>query len=442
MSVRPGQIIGDYRLLDIIGAGGMGEVYRAEHVRLGRTAVVKILKHLDAGGSAWQRFFNEARIQAELNHPNIAVLYAYYDSGVTPCIIMEYVDGATLGEILGRQGKLSPATALAYFTTIVATVRYIHERGIIHRDIKPNNIKITSRGQVKLLDFGISKASFSQDLTSAGKCIGTDHYLAPEQLTGRPASVASDIWALGALLYEMVTGQKAFEAGTWGELYTAIRTAAYTPPSVFAPELPPDLERVIATCLKKSPAQRYRDAAELERALLACATGPAGGTSGARTDWHLPRPLRSGRWLSSGAAAAALMLAGWGAYALFTGPPLPEPAPVPVTAPAGATASVAEPTRRAVGTVAETAALRTVRVNAVGNPARLYLGPDKRRLGGPYQTPYRTRYPKGTHLYFELHRRGYQTCRGAFTVRESSEANQYMYQLCKVGESCPASGCK
>jgi len=272
VNVRPGQIIGEYRLVSFIGAGGMGEVYRAEHVRLGRAAVVKILKNLDAGGSAWKRFFNEARIQAELNHPNIAVLYGYDDSGVTPCIIMEYVDGLTIGEILQRDGKLPPEAALRTFAKIVSTVQYIHERGIIHRDIKPNNIKITSRGEVKLLDFGISKASFSQDLTADGKCIGTDHYLAPEQLAGQPASVASDIWALGALFYEMVTGQKAFEAGTWGELYKAISTATYTPPTAFAADLSPRLERIIATCLKKSPGQRYASAADLSRALQACLT--------------------------------------------------------------------------------------------------------------------------------------------------------------------------
>ena len=435
MNVRPGQIIGEYRLVSFIGAGGMGEVYRAEHVRLGRAAVVKILKNLDAGGSAWKRFFNEARIQAELNHPNIAVLYGYDDSGVTPCIIMEYVDGLTIGEILQRDGKLPPEAALRTFAKIVSTVQYIHERGIIHRDIKPNNIKITSRGEVKLLDFGISKASFSQDLTADGKCIGTDHYLAPEQLAGQPASVASDIWALGALFYEMVTGQKAFEAGTWGELYKAISTATYTPPTAFAADLSPRLERIIATCLKKSPGQRYASAADLSRALQACLTD---------ADPVPPRPwphpwrrlsvLRGGGWPVRGAVVGGLLLA-LGGYALFSGDDRPQPPTPDVAAPA----PVLAPVRPAA---APAAVLRTVRIDAVGNPATVYLGPDKNRQGERHRTPYQTAYAKGTHLYFELQRAGYRTCTGEFTVQESSEANRYMYQLCKTTESCPASGCK
>lgn len=436
MNVRPGQVIGEYRLLSFLGAGGMGDVYRAEHVRLGRAAVVKVLKHLDAGGASWQRFFNEARIQAGLNHPNIAVLYAYYDTGVTPCIVMEYVDGPTLDQYIAQYGGLAPATALAFFAKIVATVGYIHEQGIIHRDIKPNNIKINSQGAIKLLDFGISKAAFSQDLTAEGKCIGTDHYLAPEQLRGQPASVASDIWSLGALLYEMVTGKKAFEGGTWGELYKAISTASYTLPSLFAPAIPPDMERIIATCLKKNPAHRYRSAKALLADVSAC--DPASGRSGGR---RIPVWTRLGfRPVWAALALVILAVVAGGAVLLFRDAPV-VPSPPVAVATSSAKAAFSPPAAPATPP-ADPAVMRTVRIDVYGNPARVYLGTSRQPHGAVQATPYQASYARGTHLYFVLERPGYRNCVGEFTVRDSTEANNYTYQLCKAKEPCPPSGCK
>ncbi len=435
MTVRPGQIIGEYRLVSFLGAGGMGDVYRAEHVRLGRVAVVKMLKHLDAGGSAWQRFFNEARIQAELNHPNIAVLYAYYDSGVTPCIIMEHVDGLTLDQMLQQHGRLAPQTAVGYAATIAETVHYIHSRGVIHRDLKPNNIKINSRNEVKLLDFGISKAAFSQDLTAAGNCIGTDRYLAPEQLQGHPAGVASDIWALGALFYEMLTGRKAFEGGTWGELYTAISSAAYTPPTTFVPELSPDLERIIATCLKKQPAQRYPTAAALANDLRIAAFPRGSVPSGAtRRHWALPGWSGRGKWPYW--AAGVLLAFGVGGGAVFV--LQDDTAEVQPGKSASVPLHLATPPSE---TIPQTG-LRMVRINVYGNPAQVYLGTSKEPQGNPHPTPYQTAYPRGTHLYFVLQRPGYRNCVGEFSVQDSTEANNYTYQLCKTTEPCPPSGCK
>lgn len=441
MTLRPGQIIGEYRLVSFLGAGGMGDVYRAEHVRLGRAAVVKVLKQIDAGGLAWKRFFNEARIQAELNHPNIAVLYGYYDSGVTPCIIMEYVDGLTLDAILQRDGRMSPENAVAFFAKIVATVGYIHKRGIIHRDIKPNNIKITSAGEVKLLDFGISKASFSQNLTTDGKCIGTDRYLAPEQLSGQSASVASDIWALGALLYEMVTGRQAFEGETWADLYKVIRNATYTPPSAFVPEVSPELERIIAVCLKKHPSQRYASADLLLDAVQAVCPAPS-PSAGSRPHGASPRlptlPRIPRSWLLWGAVAVGVLAFVLGGYVVF----LEGDEPTVSRSPARPAATVSLAAQGTERPAAAPAVLRTVRINVLGNPAKLFLGTEKGLLGEAHTTPYSASYPKGTHLYFELQRPGYKICSGEFTVRESTEANNYMYQLCKTTESCPESGCK
>lgn len=478
MTVRPGQIIGEYRLVSYIGAGGMGDVYRAEHVRLGRAAVVKVLKHLDAGGLAWQRFFNEARIQAELNHPNIAVLYAYYDSGVMPCIIMEYVDGLTLDQILQQNGRLAPEMALASFAKIVATVQYIHERGIIHRDIKPNNIKINSRGEIKLLDFGISKASFSQNLTADGSCIGTDHYLAPEQLQGHPASVASDIWALGALFYEMVTGKRAFEAESWGELYKAISSATYTAPTAFAPSLPPGLERVIGTCLRKSPSQRYPSAQALGQALHTCSIHPEARPFLAPLRNVLMSFLANTRWrLIISVAVGVLLLATIGSYFFIFSddvtpmppvtatqpkplrPPRPQTAatqpPAPATAPTSAALPL--PTRRtatepapASGTppARQTApvVMRTVHITVSGDLHPTMVMHVDGHFEGSYPMPhgaFQRAYPVGSRLSFILNLPGYQGCRDSFKVIDSSDANWSTgYRLCKIGEPCPKSGCK
>ncbi|MEL7639646.1 MAG: serine/threonine-protein kinase [Solidesulfovibrio sp.] len=436
MSVQPGQVFGDYRIISFLGAGGMGEVYRAEHVRLGRVAVVKMLKHFEGGGSAWKRFFNEAKIQAELNHPNIAVLYAYDDSGAMPYIIMEYVDGLPIDVILKRNGRMPPGLALNYFIKIVSTVSYIHKRGIIHRDIKPNNIKITSNGEIKLLDFGISKASFSQNLTAEGKCLGTDQYLAPEQLSGQSASVASDIWALGALFYEMVTGKKAFAAETLSLLYEAIRTVSYLPPSTYAPDLSPRLERVIALCLKKNPAHRFASAGELHKALKACLSDDAGAKSSrSRSERHrIVAPGSLWKWCVRGSLAAGLILVLAVGYAAFFNGDDGGTTTSKAAIPAKTSASLEESLPQV--------ALRSVRITAMGNPASVYLGTNKDHQGERYMTPYQVVYPAGTRLYFELHRSGYKTCSGEFTVQESTEANNYMYSLCKLSESCPESGCK
>lgn len=269
--------IGEYRILDRVGAGGMGEVYRAVHPKLGRKVAVKVLSntagHPDFGG----RFLNEARIQAGLSHPNIATLYDFLESNGRPCIVMEYVDGQTLAERIAATGALPPTEALRVFRGVVEAVRYIHAHGIIHRDIKSNNVKINSAGEVKLLDFGIARADSTSRFTATGKVIGTFEYLSPEQLKGGAADARSDVWALGILLYEMVTGRTPFSAPTIGELYTRISKATYIPPSRLNSSAAREVEAIIARCLRKNPAERYQSAQELlndVRRLMAAAPEP------------------------------------------------------------------------------------------------------------------------------------------------------------------------
>jgi len=255
--------VGEYRILNRIGAGGMGEVYLAAHPKLGRKVAVKVLNDFERRPDFGARFLNEARIQAGLSHPNIATLYDFLECNGRPCIVMEYVDGTTLAERIAATGAMPPDEAARVFRGVVEAVRYIHSHGVIHRDIKSNNVKINSAGEVKLLDFGIARADSASRFTATGKVIGTFEYLSPEQLKGGAADARSDLWALGILFYEMITGRTPFSAPTIGELYTRISKAVYIPPSGLNPSAPREMEAIIARCLKKNPADRYQSAREL-----------------------------------------------------------------------------------------------------------------------------------------------------------------------------------
>jgi len=246
--------------VDFIGAGGMGEVYRAVHSKIGRVAAVKVLTQAALSGGLIERFFNEARIHASLQHPNIATLYDFLEVGGQPCIIMEFIDGETLAERIRPRGPLPLSETVRIFQSVVEAVSYIHEHGIVHRDIKSNNIKLSSTGCVKLLDFGIAKGRTSPGLTVTGSIIGTLEYISPEQLMGGVADARSDIWALGVLLYEMVTGRIPFEAQTLGDLCDRIKNASYPPVLGCNPAIPRQLENIISRCLKRNPADRYQSA--------------------------------------------------------------------------------------------------------------------------------------------------------------------------------------
>ena len=255
--------IGEYRITGFLGAGGMGEVYQAEHSRLGRAAAVKVLTHTTGSDGLLERFFNEARIQSSLRHPNVATLYDFTEVQGQPCIIMEYIDGQTLSERIRPSGPMPLAEIVYVFQAIVEAIAYIHDNGVVHRDIKSNNIKVSSSGEVKLLDFGIAKSEASQQLTATGSVIGTLEYLSPEQLMGGVADARADIWALGVLLYEMSVGRVPFEAITIGELCRKIQKVEYTPAAVLNPAVPREVATIINRCLRKNPTDRYRGARDL-----------------------------------------------------------------------------------------------------------------------------------------------------------------------------------
>lgn len=254
--------IGDYRITGYLGEGGMGVVYRGVHEKIGRETAIKVLASGSADPTFRTRFLNEARVHAGLHHPNIATLYDFRESQDELLIFMELVDGESLENLIARR-VFTIDEALTVFLSVCEAVAYLHENGTIHRDIKSQNVKLTSSGVVKVLDFGIAKDAASHTLTQTGGVIGTPNYLSPGQLHGKPASARSDIWALGVLLYEMLTGQLPFRAETLGELVVKIADARYAPPDKLNPAVPRRAVSVITKCLRKDPAARYQSVRDL-----------------------------------------------------------------------------------------------------------------------------------------------------------------------------------
>ena len=311
MVVRAGLLnsyVGDYRLVDFLGAGGMGEVYRAVNTRTGLVAAVKVLTEATDPGLI-ERFSNEARIQASIQHPNIARFYEFHQLNGQPCIVMEYIHGQTLAERIKALGRLPMSETIYIFQCAVEAVGFIHKLGIVHRDIKSNNIKLSSSGQVKLLDFGIAKSESTSKMTRTGGVVGTLQYLSPEQLKGGSADARSDLWALGIMLYEMVTGQVPFEADTIGGLYEKIMKVAYVAATMLNPLVPREIEAIIAHCLRKKPADRYQSAQDLLQdvsRLAATAVAPRSAVQQSKGAL-LAKAKQSWRLLSSIAAGAVLV---------------------------------------------------------------------------------------------------------------------------------------
>jgi serine/threonine protein kinase len=260
-------LIGEYRIVESLGAGGMGEVYKAVHAHLGRVIAIKILSSGLADGPALQRFYSEAGIQASLRHPGVADYFGFYEYQGRPCIFMEYVDGETLAAIIRRRGQLPVPEALPIAREIAAVAAHFHAQGVVHRDLKCTNVKINSAGRVKILDFGIARQQNAGRLTRTGYVIGTPEMLSPEQIRGELITFATDIWQLGVMFYEMLTGRLPFLSETMHEMISQILTAPVPPMKQWQPALPPALERIIARCLEKDPARRYASAAALYQAL-------------------------------------------------------------------------------------------------------------------------------------------------------------------------------
>ena len=328
MPLEPGAQLGPYEVLAPLGAGGMGEVYRAKDTRLDRTVALKVLpQHLAADPDLRQRFEREARAVSSLNHPHICALFDVGQQDGTDFLVMEYLEGETLADRLSR-GPLPTEQVLRYGIEIADALDKAHRQGIVHRDLKPGNVMLTKAG-AKLLDFGLAKlhsaqaapaasmlsalATSARPLTEHGTVLGTFQYMAPEQLEAKEADARSDIFALGSLLYEMATGKRAFTGKSQASLIAAILSAEPPPLASVQPMTPPALERLVKVCLAKDPDDRLQTAHDVMQELKWIAE--AGSAAG------VPAPVAARRksrerlaWILAGvlplvALAATLFLA-------------------------------------------------------------------------------------------------------------------------------------
>jgi len=332
MALVSGKPFGLYEIISPLGVGGMGEVYRARDARLSREVAIKVLpEFLSSDPDRLRRFEQEARAAAALNHPNILAVYQMGTTDGVPYLVSELLEGETLRETL-RRGPIPLLKSINYAVQIAHGLAAAHEKGIIHRDLKPENLFITRDGRVKILDFGLAKVVDSKEeeqgpaltlplRTEAGLVLGTMGYMAPEQVREKPADFRSDIFAFGAILHEMLTGQRAFQKSTTADTIGAI--LHQDPPSVsqISPNTPVALERAVQRCLEKNPEQRFQSAADLAFALeaLSEASGISKST-GYEPKGRTPVSLRPA---AAGAVLLALLVAGILLY-LWT---RPEPAP-------------------------------------------------------------------------------------------------------------------
>ncbi len=350
---------GRYRIVRKLGAGGMANVYLAEDQELGRRVAIKILNERHANDEQFvARFRQEAKNAAALSHPNIVSIYDRGEAEGTYYIAMEFLDGRSLKELIVGRGPAPTAVAVEYARQILSALRFAHRHGIVHRDIKPHNVLVDGEGRVKVTDFGIARAGASQ-MTEAGSIVGTAQYLSPEQARGASVDQRSDLYSLGVVLYELLTGEAPFEGDTPVEIAMKHLSQVPAPPSALRPELPPELDMVVMRALAKEPDDRYQNAEEMEADLERVARGapvaaateegatrvmriPAAVSSAAPTtiarprsaagiqspEYYTPEPPRKRRsvwpWFVALLFVVVAAGGGWYAYSQLSTPSVPK----------------------------------------------------------------------------------------------------------------------
>ncbi len=304
MPLTPGTKLGQYQVVESIGVGGMGEVYRARDTKLGRDVAIKVLpEEFARDQERLERFEREARLLAQVNHPNIATLHGLEEHDEQLCIIMELVEGETLAERIAK-GRIPLDEAIPLFIQIAEGMGAAHEKGIVHRDLKPANIKIGPDGKPKILDFGLAKAFAPDDDPSAGTSqsptltkgtalgaiMGTASYMSPEQAKGKEVDKRTDIWAFGCVLYEMLTGKKVFPGESAAEALAAVIRAE--PDFKELPsETPSAIRRVLRRCLTKDVRDRLADIADARIEIAEIGISDRSPSTLEPTIWKQPRLL-------------------------------------------------------------------------------------------------------------------------------------------------------
>ena len=271
-----GSVVGNYKIIDKIGEGGMGAVFKGVDLMLEREVAIKMLRpELARQPNVVERFRTEAVTLAKLNHPNVATLHSFFRQGDDFFMVMEFVRGETLDSIIRQHGAMPCERAVELFSMALKGIDHAHKMGIVHRDIKPANMMLTDTGSIKVMDFGIARVLGSDRLTRAGHLIGTAEYMSPEQVRGEETDARSDIYSLGILLYEMLTGRVPFNNTSEYELMRSQIEDAPTPPRTFSPHVPLGIEQAIMRALAKKREARYQSASEFRSSLLQRATGVA-----------------------------------------------------------------------------------------------------------------------------------------------------------------------
>ncbi|MEV5967014.1 protein kinase [Kribbella sp. NPDC051952] len=355
---RVGELIaGRYRVVDAIGRGGMGEVYRATDVVLGREVAVKVMLPIPETLAAGERFLREARAGARLRHPHVVAVYDFGEYGAARYLAMELVRGRTVGEELRRLGPLPAARAQDIIRQAAAGLAAAHAEGIVHRDIKPDNLLLSSEGLVKVADFGIVRLAHdaTTTMTSSQHIVGTSHFLSPERVLGKPAESASDVYALGCVLYQLITGRPPFVSENPASVMFQHVQHEPTPPRELRPELSSEVEALTLWMLTKDPDRRPTavEIANGVRPPVVMLPEPDQATTTV-----LPVRRKSLRAVFTGVAALAA-LAGWATVGVLSGESDPER---PTTSDLGPSApkSTAPPVRPSTSTSPTTTPVRTV----------------------------------------------------------------------------------
>ncbi len=287
--MKIGERVGDYEIIEVLGAGGMGEVYKVRNVLSDRIEAMKVvLPNMSSNPDLAQRFLREIKVQAALDHPNIARLHTAQQFGDQLFMIMEFVEGSSLEKLLER-GPLPLHESVNYVSQVLDALGYAHAQGVVHRDIKPANIMRTLAGNVKLMDFGIARMTADQRLTRTGHTVGSLFYMSPEQIQGGEPDPRSDLYALGVTLYEMVTGRKPFQGDSDYSIMAAHLEKTPVAPFDVVAGLPTDLSDIILMAIAKNPESRFQSAAAF-RAALGNVVLPAGAPTGQTMTVVLPVP--------------------------------------------------------------------------------------------------------------------------------------------------------